>query len=74
MSFGNLAALLAFGRLSDRVARRRTTLSAIGIAIVSALIARSSPLPAVADFGAVIYTKPVIPLPGAYSSSLLSWL
>lgn len=43
---GNLAALFVFGRLSDRLGRRRVALPAIGIAIVSALVflaARSVP-------------------------------
>ena len=35
---GNLAALFVFGRLSDRLGRRRVALPAIGIAIVSALV------------------------------------
>jgi MFS family permease len=43
---GNLAALFVFGRLSDRLGRRRVALPATGIAIVSALVflaARSVP-------------------------------
>lgn len=35
---GNLAALFVFGRLSDRLGRRRVALPAIGIALVSALV------------------------------------
>lgn len=35
---GNLAALLFFGRVSDKAGRRITSLSAMGIAIVSAII------------------------------------
>jgi MFS family permease len=35
---GNLAALLVFGRVSDRIGRRRTALPAIAVGIVSALV------------------------------------
>jgi len=35
---GNLAALLVFGRLSDRIGRRRTAVPVMAVAIVSALV------------------------------------
>lgn len=35
---GNLAALLVFGRISDQIGRRRTAATAMGIAIVGALV------------------------------------